>query len=344
MEHTTIIGIDISKRSFQLHGATADGQPVFRKTVSRGRFLAFLCKLPSCLVVMEACGGARHRGRQIIGFGHECKLIPPVYVKPFVKRQKNDRNDAAAIARTAQRPTMRFVAVKPEEAQADAMLFRTRALMVRQRTQTINSLRGHLAEFGVVAPRGVAGVVKLRQELAEVQEPPPEQVAALAELPFTRIASLSGQITGLEQQIRVRARERDEFRRLMTIPGIGPICAMAVHAFAPPMASFRRGRDFAAWVGLTPREHSTAGRQLPGRITRMRQRDLRQLLVLGATSVLRHAPRGEALKDPWLARMIAGKPPKLVAVALAGKMARMIWALSVKNEDYRAPAAMAAAA
>ncbi len=258
MEHTTIIGIDISKRSFQLHGATADGQPVFRKTVSRGRFLAFLCKLPSCLVVMEACGGARHRGRQIIGFGHECKLIPPVYVKPFVKRQKNDRNDAAAIARTAQRPTMRFVAVKPEEAQADAMLFRTRALMVRQRTQTINSLRGHLAEFGVVAPRGVAGVVKLRQELAEVQEPPPEQVAALAELPFTRIASLSGQITGLEQQIRVRARERDEFRRLMTIPGIGPVRAMAVHAFAPPMAR-PCGRDFAARALPTPREQRPAG-------------------------------------------------------------------------------------
>ena len=343
MEHTTIIGIDISKRSFQLHGATAEGKPVFRKSLSRGKFLDFLSKLPSCLVVMEACGGAHHWGRQIIAMGHECRLIPPVYVKPFVKRQKNDQNDAAAIVEAAQRPTMRFVAVKSEEAQADAMLFRTRALLVRQRTQTINSLRGHLAEFGLVAPRGTANVERLRQEMEGAQEPPPEQVAEMAELLLAQIDALSEQITGLDKKIRTRARERDELRRLMTIPGIGPISVMAVHAFAPPMASFRRGRDFAAWIGLTPREHSTAGRQRLGRITRMGQRDLRQLLVLGATAVLRHRRECEVQNDPWLARMISEKPPKLVAVALAGKMARMIWALSVKEETYRTPAAMAAA-
>ena len=246
MEHTTIIGIDISKRSFQLHGATAEGKPVFRKSLSRGKFLGFLSKVPSCLVVMEACGGAHHWGRQIIAMGHDCRLIPPVYVKPFVKRQKNDMNDAAATALAAQRPTMRFVAVKSEEAQADAMLFRTRALLVRQRTQTINSLRGHLAEFGMVAPRGAANVERLRQEMEGAQEPPPEQVAEMAELMFDQIALLTEQIAGLEKKIRTRARERDELRRLMTIPGIGPICAMAVHAFAPPMSSFRRGRDFAS--------------------------------------------------------------------------------------------------
>ena len=246
MEHTTIIGIDISKRSFQLHGATAEGKPVFRKSLSRGKFLAFLSKLSSCLVVMEACGGAHHWGREITAMGHECKLIPPVYVKPFVKRQKNDQNDAAAIVEAAQRPTMRFVAVKSEEAQADAMLFRTRALLVRQRTQTINSLRGHLAEFGLVAPRGTANVERLRQELAGAQEPPPEQVAEMAELLLAQIDALSEKITGLDKEIRTRARGREEMKRLMTIPGIGPICAMAVHAFAPPMASFRRGRDFAS--------------------------------------------------------------------------------------------------
>ena len=343
MEHTAIIGIDISKRSFQLHGATAEGKPVFRRTLSRGKFLGFLSELPSCLVVMEACGGAHYWGRQIIAMGHDCRLIPPVYVKPFVKRQKNDRNDAAAIVEAAQRPTMRFVAVKSEEAQADAMLFRTRALLVRQRTQTINSLRGHLAGFGLVAPRGATNVERLRRELAEAQEPPPEQVAGMAELLFDQIAKLTEQIAGLGKEIRTRARERGELKRLMTIPGIGPICAMAVHAFAPPMESFRRGRDFAAWIGLTPREHSTAGRQRFGRITRMGQRDLRQLLVLGATAVLRHRRQSDLQNDPWLARMISGKPPKLVAVALANKMARIIWALSVKNEDYRAPAAVVSA-
>ena len=170
MDRINIIGIDISKRSFQLHGATAEGKPVFGKKLSRERFLVFLSEVPPCLVVMEACGGAHHWGRQIIALGHRCKLIPPIYVKPFLKRQKNDSNDAAAIVEAAQRPTMRFVAVKPVAAQADAMLFRTRALLVRQRTQTINSLRGQLAEFGVIAAQGVAGVAVMRLELAEVEE------------------------------------------------------------------------------------------------------------------------------------------------------------------------------
>ncbi|MDE0524433.1 MAG: IS110 family transposase [Boseongicola sp.] len=244
MEQATIIGIDISKKSFQLHGATAEGEPVFRKTLSRGRFLAFLSEVPSCLVVMEACGGAHHWGRAIIDLGHECKLIPPVYVKPFVGRQKNDSNDAAAIVEAAQRPTMRFVAVKSEAAQSDSMLFRTRAPLVRQRTQTINSLRGHLAEFGVIAPLGPGGVEKLRGELEAVRESLPEQVASMATLLFTQVAALSGRIADLEKEIRVRARERADMKRLMTIPGVGPICAMAVHAVAPPMESFRSGRDF----------------------------------------------------------------------------------------------------
>ncbi len=343
MEQVTIIGIDISKKSFQLHGATAAGDPVFRRTLSRGRLLAFLSEVPSCLVVMEACGGAHHWGRAIIDLGHECRLIPPVYVKPFVKRQKNDSNDAAAIVEAAQRPTMRFVAVKSEAAQGDSMLFRTRALFVRQRTQAINSLRGHLAEFGVIAPLGPGGIVKLRRELEAVQDSLPEQVVSLAVLLFTQIASLSGQIAGLDAEIRTRARERAEMKRLMTIPGIGPICAKAVHAFAPPMETFQCGRDFAAWVGLTPRQHSTGGRQRLGRITKMGQRDLRQLLVLGATTVLRHARRRAEPDDPWLRRMLAEKPPKLVAVALANKMARIIWALSVRKETYRAPAAVGVA-
>ena len=265
-------------------------------------------------------------------------------VKPFLKRQKNDSNDAAAIVEAAQRPTMRFVAVKSEEAQADSMLFRTRALLVRQRTQSINSLRGQLTEFGVIAPQGVGNVAVLRFEFGTAREVLPEQVVSMAELLFEQIAALSEQIASLEKEIRSQAQAREEMKRLMTIPDIGPICAMAVHGFAPPMEGFGCGRDFAAWVGLTPKQNSTAGKQRLGRITKMGQRDLRRLLVLGATAVLRHKRKRAELDDPWLRRMLAEKPPKLVAVALANKMARIIWALSVKKETYRAPAAVAAGA
>ena len=302
MEQAAIIGIDISKKSFQLHGATAEGEPVFRKTLSRGRFLAFLSEVPSCLVVMEACGGAHHWGRAIIDLGHACKLIPPVYVKPFVRRQKNDSNDAAAIVEAAQRPTMRFVAVKSEAAQSDSMLFRTRALLVRQRTQTVNSLRGHLAEFGVIAPLGPGGVEKLRRELEAVRESLPEQgkrsfeplrfrkaritnhreskdslsfhdlrhyqicqtprlermlteqVASMATLLLTQIAALSGRIADLEKEIRVRARERAEMKRLMTIPGGidrdpdpampsgSPLMSFMASSLHPSSFRFRRDR------------------------------------------------------------------------------------------------------
>jgi len=342
VEQVSIIGIDISKKSFQLHGATSEGSPVFRKKLSRGRFLTFLCEVPPCLVVMEACGGAHHWGRQIIALGHACKLIPPIYVKPYLKRQKNDSNDAAAIVEAAQRPTMRFVAVKSEEAQADSMLFRTRALLVRQRTQSINSLRGHLAEFGLIAAQGTGSIAVLRLELATVKEGLPEQVISMSRLLLEQIAVLNEQITDLDKEIRSRSRTHEEMKRLMTIPGIGPNCAMAVQAFAPPMESFGCGRDFAAWIGLTPKQHSTAGKQKLGRITKMGQRDLRRLLVLGATAVLQHRRKCPELDDPWLRRMIAEKPPKLVAVALANKMARIIWALSVKKEPYRAPAAAGA--
>ena len=343
MEQVSIIGIDTSKRSFQLHGSTAEGCPVFRKTLSRGKLLSFLTRQPPCEIVMEACGGSHYWGREIITLGHVCKLIPPIYVIPFLKRQKNDANDSEAIVEAAQRPTMRFVAVKTEEAQAGSMLFRTRDLLVRQRTQTINSVRGQLAEFGVIAAQGVASVAQLRQGVAEAQEVLPDQVVSMANLLFEQIATFNEKIAGLDRDIRARAREQEEIKRLMTIPGVGPICAMAVNAFAPPMESFRRGRDFAAWIGLTPRQNSTAGKQRLGRITKMGQRDLRRLLILGATAVVWQMRRRKEVSDPWLRRMIAEKPPKLVAVALANKMARTIWALSIKKETYRAPVAVGVA-
>ena len=262
------------------------------------------------------------------------------YVKAFVKRHKSDARDAAAIVEAAQRPTMRFVAVKTAQVQARSMVFRTRALLVRQRTQTVNALRGHLAEFGLVAPRGVANIEQLWQAFTECAESLPELVVSTTAVLFERVDELNAQVDEIDKQMRMLVRENEELRRLTTIPGVGEVTALAVHAFAPSMASFARGRDFAAWIGLTPREISTGGRQRLGRITKMGQRDLRQLLVLGATAVIRHARRRKEITDPWLRRMLAEKPPKLVAVALANKMARIIWALMVTGESYRAPKAV----
>ena len=344
MNNVSIIGIDISKSSFQLHGATADGAPVLRKKLSRGKVLEFLASQPACLVVMEACGGAHHWGREIQQLGHEVRLIAPIHVKPFRKRQKSDARDAAAIVEAAQRPTMWFIAVRTEQDQGRSMLYRTRGLLVQQRTQTVNALRGHLAEFGLVAARGVANVEQLWQALAERADTLPDPVVPTAGLLFDRVSELNAQIGELDRQIRSLVREDEELKRLMTIPGVAEIGAMAVHAFAPPMEHFRRGRDFAAWIGLTPRENSTGGRHRLGRITKMGQRDLRRLLVLGAMAVIRHARRRKEIADPWLRRMLAEKPTKLVAVALANKMARIIWALMVTGESYRAPNAMGAAA
>ena len=256
-------------------------------------------------------------------------------MKPFVKRQKNDAADAEAITEAAERPTMHFVAVKTEAQQAQGMLFRTRDLLVRQRTQTINALRGHLAEYGVVAPQGRARIGQLAGVLEDGDSGLPETVVELGRLLLGRIDELDEKIGGLDRQLRASAREDEETARLMTIPGIGPITAMALQAFAPPMESFRRGRDFSAWLGLVPRQHTTGGKPRLGRISKMGQRDLRRLLVTGAMTVVRHASwRGET-SDPWLASMLARKPKMLVAVALANKTARRIWALTTREETYR---------
>ena len=312
----TIIGIDISKRYFQLHGATASGEPVLRRQLTRPKLLGFLAKQPVCRVVMEVCGSAHHWGRMIQEIGHEVRLIPPMYVKPYVKRQKNDANDAGAIVEAAQRPTMRFVAVKTEEEQARSVVFRARALLVHQRTQTINALRGHLAEFGLVAPLGTHNVGRLEEVFAEREECFPALVPPAIRRLIERTHDLDAEIDELDREIRRIVREDAALGRLMTIPGVGELTAMAVHAFAPPMESFRNGRDFAAWVGITPRESSTGGRQRLGGITKMGQRDIRRLLYLGATAVISSAIRRREVTDPWLGRMLDEKPRKVVAVAL----------------------------
>ncbi len=339
MEKVSIIGLDLAKRAFQARGALADGGVGFRKKLSRKQVLAFLAERPRCIVAMEACGSAHHWGRAIRTLGHEVRLIPAAYVKPFVKRQKNDAADAEAIAEAASRPTMRFVEVKTEDQQARAMLFRTRDILVRQRTQLINALRGHLAEHGVVAPQGPANVKVLAQEVESETTSLPLLVVELARVCLEQVDGLSERIAELEKLTVHEAARGATTRRMQTMPGVGPITAMAIEAFAPPMTAFKRGRDFSAWLGLVPRQHSTGGKQVLGKTSKMGQRDIRRLLIVGAIAVVRWASRKGAADGTWLHRMLAHKPRMLVAIALANKMARSIWAMLTKNKDYEVPAA-----
>lgn len=340
MNEISIIGLDLAKNVFQAHGARADGAVAFRKKLRRAQVLSFFSAQPTCVVAMEACASAHYWAREISAFGHEVKLIPPIYVKPFVKRQKNDASDAEAITEAASRPTMRFVAVKSAEQQAAGMVFRARDLLVRQRTQTINALRGHLAEFGLAAPVGRVNCSRLEEAVEEPDCDLPAPVIELARLLLAQIAQLSRKIAILEQEIRVRSQREGVASRLTSIPGVGPVTAAALEAMAPPAETFSKGRDFAAWLGLTPRQHSSGGKERLGRISKMGQRDLRRLLIIGAMSVVRWASRNGVPEGSWLARMIAKKPRMLVAVALANKTARIVWALMAKGGVYRDPAAI----
>jgi len=290
---------------------------------------------------MEACPGAHHWGRLIQDLGHQVRLIAPAYVKPFVKRQKNDAADAEAIAEAATRPTMRFVPLKSEQKQAATIIFRARDVLVGQRTQLINALRGHLSEYGVIAPQGPSHVERL---IAEIDDPqsaiPSEARTSLAELVST-LRHVHDRIKVLDREIAKRAKCDDTARRLMTIPGVGPMIATALEALAPAAESFSCGRDFAAWVGLTPLQRSTGGKERLGRISKMGERTLRRLLVSGASGVVRWAKRKGAPEGSWLARMLQRKPPMVVIVALANKMARIAWALMANGGVYRAPAVSA---
>jgi transposase len=343
VSEVTTIGLDIAKNVFHAHGADASGRPLFSRKLSRTKLLEFFARQPRCLVAMEACGGAHHWARELTLLGHEVKLIPPAYVKPFVKRNKNDAVDAEAICEAAQRPNMRFVAIKSEEQQASALVFRTRDLLVRQRTQLINAIRGHLTEYGWVAPKGPSHIAVLGDMLdSEMGSSLPNAAKPMFRTMLDLLEVLNGKISELDKEIAQRAREDVIARRLMTIPGVGPITATAIAALAPPVETFTKGRDFAAWLGLAPRQLSSGGKQKLGSITKMGERTLRRLIIIGCSAVVLQASKRGAPSGSWLEQMMARKPRMLVTVALANKTARIIWAVLMKQEEYKAPVAAAA--
>jgi transposase len=343
MQKDTMIGVDLAKSVFQVHGASMSGQEKFRKKLSRQSFPKFMAEQPPAMVVMEACGSAHYWAREMIRLGHEVKLIAPRYVKPFVKRQKNDAADAEAIVIAAQRPEMRFVEPKSEEQQSRAILFRARDRLVHHRTELVNALRACLYEYGHVVPRGIHQIKRIAEILDAPNSDLPDLMREECRDLLEQIAEKTVRIDARTGKIKALAAEADTTRRLQTIPGVGPLTALAVEAFAPPMESFRCGRDFAAWLGLVPRQFSSGGKERLGRTSKAGQSDIRRLLIIGAMSRLNWLGRKSIPEGSWLARMAVRKPRMLVAIALANKMARTIWALIAKNEDYRVPVQVAAA-
>ncbi len=335
MADLDLVGIDLAKNVFQPHGCSSTGEAVFRKQLRRNKLLSFIAELLACTIAIEACSGSHCRGREFEALGQTVRLIAHKYVKPFVKRSKSDLIDAEALCEAALRPTMRFVQVRSEDNQAAALAFKARDLLVQQRTQIINALRGHLSEFGFVVAKGPTHVRKLVSVVEDGSIKLPEMSRPLLNIFVDTLEALNVRIRQLEAQIAQRAKEDETCQRLTAIPGVGPIIATAIVALAPPPSTFRRGRDFAAWVGLTPLQHSIGGKQRLRHTSKMGNRTLRRLLIIGASAVVRWAEHNGAAPGSWLARMLERKPPMLVRVALANKMARIVWALMAHGEEYR---------
>lgn len=335
MEVTTI-GLDLAKNIFQVHGITDNGEVAFNRALRRSQVLSFFEGLEPCLVGMEACGTSHHWARELINLGHAVKLIPPVYVKPFVKRGKSDAADAEAICEAVTRPTMRFVEVKTPDQQAILAVHRTRDLVVRQRTQTINMLRAQLAEFGVIFPKGVGHATQFAKRVLDGEQPDLPQVAGgvIAEL-CDQLLFLHEKVTRYSREMTRIARREERVALLQTIPGVGPITASAIVATIGSGKQFNNGRAFAAWLGLTPLNRSSGGKERLGRISKMGDQYIRRLLVLGMVSRMRMINKSPERFDPWFADILARKPGKVAAVAMANKTARMIWAVLTRNEPYK---------
>ena len=335
----TTIGIDLAKSVFQVHGVDANGQVIVRKKLRRAEVLKFFGGIAPCLVGMEACATAHHWARKLGELGHDVRLMAPSYVKAYLRRQKNDAADAGAICEEVTRPTMRFVPVKSAERQGVLVLHRTRELLVRQRTMLINALRGHCAEFGLIAPLGAYRAADLVEQVREAEAIVLPDLARSALLMLAdQLKALAAQIHALDRQLLIWHRQDEASQRLATIPGVGIITATALAASVTDPGLFRSGREFAAFLGLVPRQNSSGGKDRLGRISKMGDGYLRKLLVVGATSVIRRAGDNASATGAWVRSLMARKPNRVVTVAMANKTARIAWAVLARGEVYRAPA------
>ena len=330
------IGLDLAKSVFQVHGVDAAGKTVVRKALRRAQVLTFFSKLPPCLVGIEACGTSHHWARELIKLGHDVRLMPPAYVKPYVKRGKTDAADAEAICEAVTRPTMRFIPIKSPEQQAALSMHRSRDLLVKQRTQLVNMMRGILAEFGIEIPQGLHRALEMARAIVggEAPDVPSDAVKVVARL-SQQALDAHAQLREIERDLLAWQRRSDLATRLLTIPGIGPIGATAIAASVTDPRQFRSGRQFAAWLGLTPLQSSSGGKERLGRITKMGDKYLRKLLVVGMTSIVRRAKNKPQAVDPRLLALLARKPMRVVTVAMANKTARIVWAVMVRGEVYK---------
>ena len=342
MQTITTIGLDIAKSVFQVHGVDAVGQAVIRRQLKRRYVVAFFQKLSPCLVGIEACASSHHWSRELHALGHKVRLIPPAYVKPYVQRQKNDAADVEAICEAVTRANMRFVLTKTPEQQSCLMLHRTRHLFIRQQTAVINSIRAHLAEFGIVAPVGRHGVEEL---LDVVTDPNDKRVPDIARACLSalgdQLQSIKKHVLEFDRLIRAWHRSNEMSMRLEAAPSVGPVLATALVAAVADPKSFRSGRNFSAWIGMVPKQHSSGGKNRLGNISKQGDRYLRGLFVAGALSVIRYAKVHGTKHRPWLTALLTRRPTKVAAIALANKIARMVWAMMATGERYKEPVALA---